>query len=111
MYSYLELGDIFWFDMNDRDSAMKYYEHSKNVIDPTNCYAYLLIASIYSYEKEFQKAIAELDQGIRYCHRTDFLIELLKKKVQYNDKYLKVLQKQVEDEEVSRHHVLLTICS
>jgi tetratricopeptide (TPR) repeat protein len=99
LYSYLELGDIYWFDMNDRDTAMKYYEISKNVIDPTNCYAYLLIASIYSYEKDYQKAIAELDKGLRYCHRNDFIIELLKKKIQYSEKYIKVLQKQVDEEE------------
>jgi len=99
LYSYLELGDIYWFDKNDKESAMHYYMMARNVIDPTNCYAYLLIASIHSYEKKLTAAIQELDFGIRHCHRSDFIIELLKKKVTYNEKYAAQLLAEIEEEE------------
>ncbi|KAL0488125.1 transmembrane and TPR repeat-containing protein [Acrasis kona] len=99
LYSYLELGDIYWFDKNDKDNAMRYYTMARNVIDPTNCYAYLLIASIHSFEKKLPSAIAELDYGIRHCHRPEFILELLRKKVTYNEKYMAQLITEIEEEE------------
>jgi len=91
LYSYLELGDVYWFDKNQRDKALHYYSYAKNIISPTNVYAYLLIASIYAHEKNFELANEELNLGMEKCYQSDFLAELQKKKVHYDKLYLEYL--------------------
>lgn len=106
LYSYLELGDIYWFDKNDRESALEYYSFAKNVLSPSNVYPYLLIASIFAYEKNFEAANDELNLGMEKCNETEFLAELQKKKVQYDKQYLQhlntELSKKPEDQQIKR---------
>jgi tetratricopeptide (TPR) repeat protein len=94
LYTYLELGDIYWFDKNNKEKALFYYNYAKNIITPTNVYAYLLIASIYAYDKDFEAANSELNLGMERCYQSDFLQELQKKKVNYDENYIEYLEKE-----------------
>jgi len=98
LYTYLELGDIYWFDKNEKDKALTYYNYAKNVIAPSNVYAYLLIASIHAYEKDYESANQELNVGMERCYQADYLLELQKKKVHYDEQYIAYLESENNDE-------------
>ncbi len=98
LYSYLELGDIYWFDKNLKDKALEYYTYARNVISPTNVYAYLLVASIHAHEKDFELANEELNLGMEKCYQIEFLAELQKKKVYYDRMYLEYLEHQYKQQ-------------